>query len=139
MKQKKNIEILIYVLFPMIIGLIIYLTSRSNSIIFLKFLNLNFKKIDFAEWIKYNLIDGLWAFSISMLIQIIWDWKLNLQSIFWLILTFHISIFLELKIGTFDIKDLIFIVLGLFIPFVLSLLININNNNYEQKIIKFKK
>jgi hypothetical protein len=135
MKQKKNIEILIYVLFPMIIGIIIYLTSRSNSIIFLKFLNLSFKKIDFAHWIKYNLVDGLWAFSISMLIQIIWDWKLNLQSLFWLIVVFLISIFLEFKIGTFDIKDLIFIILGLFIPFVLTLLININNNNYEQKII----
>ena len=93
MKQKKNIEILIYVLFPMIIGIIIYLTSRSNSIIFLKFLNLSFKKIDFAHWIKYNLVDGLWAFSISMLIQIIWDWKLNLQSLFWLIVVFLISIF----------------------------------------------
>lgn len=116
---------MIYVLVPMIIGTIIYLTSRSNSIIFLKLINFEYGKIHLFEWIKYNLVDGLWALSISMLTQIIWEWKLNLQSIFWIIIIFFISIFLEFKIGTFDIKDLVFINLGLLIPFVYTIIINI--------------
>jgi hypothetical protein len=126
---------MVYVINPMIIGTIIYLISRSNSIFFLKILNLKLTKVEITHWVKYNLVDGLWAFSISALIQIIWNWRLNVQSILWNFAVVIIALYLEFYFGTFDFVDLIFLSLGLFLPILISLYNTIKNKNHEQEFI----
>ncbi len=135
MKYNKLICFMVYVINPMIIGTIIYLISRSNSIFFLKILNLKLTKVEITHWVKYNLVDGLWAFSISALIQIIWNWRLNVQSILWNFAVVIIALYLEFYFGTFDFVDLIFLSLGLFLPILISLYNTIKNKNHEQEFI----
>ncbi len=124
MSKKKLKELLFLVILPMILGLLIYILSRTNSIYFLKTINLKIDKLNFDYWIKYNLPDGLWAFSITSLILIIWNWKINFELLTWIIILTFCSILLELKFGTFDVFDIIFILIGILTPFIYTLKIN---------------
>ncbi|MCO5259858.1 MAG: hypothetical protein M9916_06910 [Crocinitomicaceae bacterium] len=111
-------NILYFVIFPLLLGTVIYVSTRTNNIYFLKALNLENSKISLPNWIMFNLPDGLWAFSFSSLIAIIWQNSIRKEYMFWLIFSCIVSIIIEISYGTFDLLDLIFILIGFLIPFI---------------------
>lgn len=111
-------NILYFVIFPLLLGTVIYVSTRTNNIYFLKVLNLENSKISLPNWIMFNLPDGLWAFSFSSLIAIIWQNSIRKEYMFWLIFSCIVSIIIEISYGTFDLLDLIFILIGFLIPFI---------------------
>lgn len=76
------------------------------------------------EWLLFSLPDGLWVFSYTTLILLIWKNKINIQNIFWIIIIPAIAVLSEIaqyyKLikGTFDIIDLTFYISGLIFPLI---------------------
>jgi hypothetical protein len=120
-----------------VLGCLIYLYLRRPPLIFQPLLGdemmlsvRNFSEAYFSsfyipDWIKYNLPDMLWMFSLIMIIFTLWDFKFTRQSIFWLALCYTSGLVLEfLQLfhflpGHFDIYDLIFMNIGAILPFFL--------------------
>ena len=77
------------------------------------------------DWFIYSFPDGIWIFSYVILMISIWNFKMNAQSIFWIIIIPIIAILSEIfqffgfVSGTFDIFDLMFYLLGFILPFIL--------------------
>lgn len=112
-------NIFLYVFSPIFFGVLIYIFSRTNNIYALKFLNFNNKKIEIPDWVNYNLVDGIWSFSLTMLIIIIWDWQVNKNSILWILVILVLSLLMEIEFGTFDWMDVLFLIIGFLLPFFL--------------------
>lgn len=114
-----------------------FLNIENQIFIARKFLN-----FELPNWFIFNFPDGLWIFSYSFLMLKIWNFKLNLESSFWIFVMPFIAIvseilqFFKIIPGTFDIWDLNFYVLGTFLPLILNqkLIFNFKYINYEQKI-----
>ncbi|KPH10861.1 hypothetical protein [Chryseobacterium sp. ERMR1:04] len=111
-------SILLSVIIPLLIGTVIYLVARDRSVYFLKILHLNPHTIALPGWIKFNLPDGLWAFALSSLISIVWKEDSSKNYYLWFIIVSVLSILMEVLYGTFDIKDIAFISVGLILPFL---------------------
>ncbi|SDI36015.1 hypothetical protein SAMN05421846_106256 [Chryseobacterium taeanense] len=140
----------------LVFGTAIYILFRSSSLkIFnwLEVLNIDFLSSDFRkfsishiesfpDWFLYSLPDGLWITSYTCLIIYIWNFKIKLQSIFWISIIPFIAISSEIGQGvdfvqgTFDSLDLLFYVLGFIIPLILIFKKNIINSNTMNKILK---
>ena len=132
--------------FPIILGVIIYIFFRSNSLILFKWLNTIFpiSKIEpireyallltpyLPDWFLFSLPDGLWMFSFVCFVFSIWGNKLNINTVFWIVFVFLISISHEFGQlfnyfpGTFDIHDITFYLLGVLIPILLFTNLNIS-------------
>ncbi len=145
--KKKTISISLYlffVLFPLFFGGIIYLLFRSDILLmfkWIKYFGLNYW-INFLKeyvgvykpllpnWFVYSLPDGLWVFSYTFLMILIWKDDKSRIRFFFIVFSFLLSIvlefgqFLELIPGIFDFNDIIFIILGYLIPIY-----------YEKKIV----
>ena len=117
----------------------IYILFRSSSLRFFKWIN-KFRLLktveDFREgtsqlkemlpnWILYSLPDGLWIFSYTTLILLIWNNTITKINIIWLVVLFTMIVIHELGQlcnifkGTFDISDLVFYIAFAIVPFVL--------------------
>jgi hypothetical protein len=148
MNRIKNI--LTYVLFPIIIGGLIYIVSRSKSLkMFDWFEKINlsneigiirdyFSSVQLPNWVIYNLPDLLWVFSFTSLLFIIWNKRIEKENIPYLLFPTGIGVLSEfgqlfsIINGTFDIMDVIFYVFG-----GLSSILIISKfkiNNYEKTI-----
>ena len=133
---------------PLMIGGLIYLAFRSDtllmfkwanamsldsSIIFLRELNLSNNLL--PEWFLYSLPDGLWMFSYISLTLLVWGNKITMQNVFWIFIIPIIAIFSEIGQalqfipGTYDTTDLIFYGLGTILPLII----------YNKLILKTKK
>lgn len=134
---------------PVIVGGLIYLTYRTETLIMFDWFN----QIGFADtigflrsnqqlqnliipnWIKFSLPDALWLFSFNYVLLTLWDFNVNSQSVFWLFLAPIIGLFSEIGqllgvvSGTFDLLDLALLLIATLIPFIL-----VNN----LKLIKYK-
>ena len=124
-------------LFTLIIGGLIYVLFRVESLKMFKFFDLfsigtqidkiRVYTIPYSEylpnWFLFSLPDGLWIFSYTSLVLYIWKNKLKKENIFWVLIVPFISIFSELGQifniipGTFDLIDLIFYLMGFLLPF----------------------
>lgn len=133
MNRKQVFQIFIFTILPLVLGSLVYLLSRSNSTYFVNFLSLKNEKIFLPEFIRFNMIDGLWAFSISSLLNIIWNWEYKKPLLFWLLSLITISTIFEIALGTFDIIDLFLILTGILFPIFLSNIFNLKTLNYEKK------
>jgi len=77
------------------------------------------------NFIKYSLADGLWIFSYTSAMLILWDNKVTTKNIFWLALlptigiTTEIAQFFGFLNGTFDIADVLCYMAGFFSPIIL--------------------
>lgn len=128
--NKRKVFIL-FVLVPIIIGTLIYIFFRPDSLLINKLTKMVFSENFFQkasfnfgqENLVLNLIiysgtDALWVFSYTFLILIIWDFEIKRQNLFWLImglllgLISEIGQFFHFIVGTFDLFDLIFYVIG---------------------------
>jgi|LakMenEpi03Aug12_release.lakeMendotaPanAssembly.Ray.scaffolds.fasta_scaffold458926_1 hypothetical protein len=113
-------NIFLFVILPLILGYFIYNCLREElSGLMLSFFypcmcvyiksSLNLNTIYY--WIKYNLPDGLWAFSFGSFLYLSFS---GLRRKIYLILGFIVAILMEILQpvfinGTFDIIDLLFI------------------------------
>ena len=121
-------------------GGIIYIAFRSSSIILFKWIdyialidpveNLRIVTLPYKEylpdWFLYSLPDGLWMFSYSCIVLVIWKRKITKYSLLWLLSLPMISILFEVLQyydyfnGTFDIIDIIFFIFGSLLPILIN-------------------
>lgn len=125
-----------YSLVPLLIGGLTYIGLRTESLRMFKWIKMislesevgHFRNIMsnfspyFPQWVKFSLPDGLWMFSYTSVILIIWEGQINRASIIWLglipivAITSEIFQLLGLLTGTFDWFDFVFYLLGFCIP-----------------------
>ena len=127
----------IHVLFPIFIGIIIYLFFRGveghlvewmNTLGFIDINSIRLKTLPVIEklpvWFKYNLSDALWMYSLSSCVFLLFEKKIKETGSVKFFLIPLIGIIFELlqKIefvpGTFDYSDMI----SYFIAYILSIL-----------------
>ncbi len=141
-------HIILFVLTPIIFGGLIYLLTRPDSLLMFDWLN----KIGLAEniailrsklrindflqnWIIYNSPAWIWTFSLTVLLGIIWNYKINKDSLVVLLTPTFLGILseilqkTELINGTFDFIDLFLYLIG-----GISGLLIIKSINYKHKI-----
>ncbi len=108
---------IIHVFFPLIVGSLIYVYLRCSNVFFVGVLEHTCPKVIWADWIKYSLPDGLWVYSLTSLMIIIWKsytWK----SFIWICSGLLIAIISEfcqsigVFPGTYDSLDIIFYLLA---------------------------
>lgn len=135
--------ILVHVISPLVIGGILYVVFRTKSLkMFSWFDSIGFNtQISFLReyaiplksllpsWVYFSLPDGLWVYSFTSIILLIWEGEIN----YWLIIPFTTGILVEVMqgfsfIGTFDWIDFIFSIFGFFF----SIIINNKNKNHAQ-------
>jgi hypothetical protein len=118
------IRFVIHVFFPLVAGSLVYLTLRCSNVLFVGILENICCKYSCTEviladwdWIKYNLPDGLWVYSLTSLMIIIWKsytWK----SLIWICSGLLIAIisefcqFIGVFPGTYDPIDIVFYLLA---------------------------
>lgn len=130
------------------VGGAIYILTRPDSLLmfdwFTKFgineyiiklrygINLN-KYLN--DWIIYNSPAWIWSFSFTFLLGVVWQYKINRESIFFLLVPLLLGVISEILQltgmikGTFDFIDLIMNIIGWF-----SGLFLIRITNYKFKI-----
>jgi hypothetical protein len=124
---------------PVIVGGLIYLTYRTDSLLMFGWFNKIglsdtidllrsnqlLQNLTIPNWIKFSLPDALWLFSFNYILLTLWNFNLNRQSAFWLFLAPTIGLFSEigqligLVPGTFDLVDLLLLLIATLIPFLL--------------------
>ena len=132
--MKYRIGVLFFIITCLLSGTIIYAFARPGTIYLNQCLDQifgdNFHQnlssmisgFDIPGWIIYSLPDALWMMALITLILFIWDFKLNVRSIPWIVsailtgLTLEIFQGFHLIRGTFDINDLILIVIAAICP-----------------------
>ncbi|REG88254.1 hypothetical protein [Algoriphagus antarcticus] len=122
---------------PVILGGLIYLTYRTDSLVMFGWFNeiglsdkigllrsnYQLQNLTIPNWIKFSLPDALWLFSFTYITLIIWENKINRESVFWIFFAPMIGIFSEvgqltgLIPGTFDKIDLILLIIATILPF----------------------
>ena len=120
----------------------IYICNRSFDMILYKWLNINTSNVIFSylqqhavplpDWALYNLPDGLWLFSYTLLIDAIWS-KNNIKYYFigiitLLILILEIAQMMHIFPGTGDILD----IASYLIALIIYSLYNIITYRYEK-------
>jgi hypothetical protein len=141
--------LLLNVILPLFTGGFIYLLFRSERLImfdWIRFLgfkeSLDLLRNDFnslksfiPNWVLFSLPDGLWVYSFSSAIIIIWN---DNRKVLILLLTFPLIFgpavellqFFKLFKGTFDIIDLTLTI----VAFIISVNINLKSNQYENQV-----
>jgi|SRR5690554_48677 len=134
---------------PTFLGGLIYLVYRNDSLemfnwfeqinlgSFVNFLRTNefLQNLSLPAWVKYSLPNALWLFSFTYLLLLIWNFKINKQSILWVFIApvigvaFEVGQFFKLVSGTFDINDLFLLTLAAILPF--SLMLNLKTTKYK--------
>ena len=104
--------------------------------------NISFlKTMKVPSWILFSLPDALWLYALTTLIIFIWQRKLSIHSLPWILfcpfIAFATEIGQGLKVipGTFDIKDII----AYSIAIIISYCHLVNYNHLPNKLITIKK
>ncbi|MFZ1677923.1 MAG: hypothetical protein WAT91_11650 [Saprospiraceae bacterium] len=137
MKNLTKVRLLVVV--SLCLGIIIYAGTRSEMLFLNQFFSSvggHYIRIFFHDvigqihipyWIIYSLPDALWMLALMMTILMIWNFKLDAKSIPWIIGSVSIGLFFEfgqalhIITGTFDVTDLLFILIGASIPVLFTL------------------
>jgi len=130
-------ELFLHVILPVILGASIYLLFRTTDLLMFHWLrSLGFwsqvlsireivSQIHLSNWILYSLPDGIWVYSSTYLMMMIWRKDLSFTSRIWISAPVTCAIVTEILqvtrtiSGSFDFLDLEFNVLA----FQLSLII----------------
>lgn len=137
-------KILIHVISPLITGGLLYVLFRSTTLRmfhWFEFLGLkscvsilrqyvNPIKSSIPSWVYFSLPDGLWVYSFTSIILIIWHSKITL----WVLIPFSSGVIVEILqkyfiTGTFDWLDFIFSIIGFFLSIFI---LNKNKKNHVQ-------
>jgi hypothetical protein len=144
---RKLLFILLFCIFPIVFGGLIYLGFRSSSLLMFKWFNfIGFKKIidnyrfyilplkdNLPEWFYLSLPDGIWVFSLTTSLIVYWEFDYTSVKI-WLLFPLILGIAVEILQyffifpGTFDILDLILSIIG----FTLSLIFLIKKSKHYE-------
>lgn len=149
-----NNRLTLTVLLPLLIGAMIYILFRDDSIKmfswfekigiggFLKIFRESISNQSYIpKWIIFSLPDALWAFSFTNIMLIMWQDKITKSSVLWILLAPAIAILSEvgqaLKIvhGTFDILDLILLFIFSIAPILHNYIVIKPKNNEKAKLI----
>ncbi len=121
-------------------GILIYSISRPDTIYINRWiadlisdrsrgiLHSIYQNVHLPGWIIYSLPDALWMSALTLMILMVWNFRLNGKSIVWIGLAIISGFLFEclqvfhLIRGTFDPVDLVFMFLGAFLPISISLL-----------------
>jgi len=132
--MKKNIVAFLFIALPLLTGEVLYAAYRSDSIYLNQFLETTSngllseflqslsETINLPHWVIYSLPDGLWMLALVVLVLAIWDFKLDMRSLPWLAIAVLSGVMFEMfqglaiLSGTFDVTDLILILVSAFIP-----------------------
>lgn len=132
--MKSNTLFLLLVFASLCLGVLIYATTRSDVLYLNQWLaSLGFSPVkiflsgilplsSLPHWIRYSLPDGLWMLALTLCILMIWNLKLNKQSLPWIGLTLLFGIGFEIFqgfhwiAGSFDVMDLWLMMLGVLLP-----------------------
>ncbi len=135
----KAYHFFLFVLFPIIMGGLIYVLFRSDKLLmfrWFKIIGINqlviflrntafIKATIVPNWIKYSLPDGLWVFSYVSLMILIWGCEISKTTAFWIFIIPAIAILSEFgqlfKIvpGTFDFNDIAVYLFSTLSPIIL--------------------
>lgn len=128
----KKTELFFGVFIPLMIGTIIYIYfSGSERWIFYiipKTSILNY--FNTPSWLVHNIPDGLWAFSLTYLILMIWDNKINLYSMLFVLTAILLGSSMEflqhfsIIKGTYDPIDIVFLTIFGTAGVILNQLVN---------------
>lgn len=132
-------KLIYHVFIPLLIGILIYIMFRSNQLRMFnwfevikidKFLNRIRDVSMLAQgfvpgWIKYSLPDGLWSYSFSSSISLLWNSEtkpIHLQNFLFLVVigTEVLQLF-RFAGGTFDLLDILFCISGVYLGLKLSI------------------
>ncbi|MFV0530474.1 MAG: hypothetical protein ACK5MD_03455 [Flavobacteriales bacterium] len=112
-----------YIIFPLFISLVIYTFFRSENIIINQIIHDFYPKshqfsFNFSDFLIYNLPQGLWVFSTTLISKNLYVKKFNL-AFSPLIFSFYIEIiqYFHFTNGTFDYWDLITALFGFLIAY----------------------
>ncbi len=134
--RNKKVQILFH-LSSIILGGLLYICFRTPNLLMFKWasvLHLNnvityfrsncISTYHISDWIIFSLPDGLWMFSGTTLLLLVWNNEITTKNLYWLLLLPFCAIFsellqgLHLLRGTYDWVDIIAYVIG----FILSVL-----------------
>ena len=135
--MNKKSKTITHIIIPMLIGGFIYILFREDNLLMFNWFNsLGMKNlIDFFQehtllknlipnWIKFSLPDGIWIYSLTSLMLIIWYKDSSKTKYIWLLIGPILGISAELGQlinivpGTFDNTDLIFCLIASITPFI---------------------
>lgn len=111
----------IHVVIPVLAGGFIYFLGRNNDLILYDWfpaLQVFKHNVNLPNWVKYNLPDGIWMYSVTSLMVFLWQKKVNYNSLGWIISGIIIAVVIEFfqKFGffpgTFDWMDLCFYIIA---------------------------
>ncbi|MDY0077381.1 MAG: hypothetical protein RBR87_08905 [Bacteroidales bacterium] len=145
--MKKNMmHIILFVALPILFGGLIYILTRPDRLLMFDWFNKigigeniaklrheNDLKNYLQNWIIYNSPAWIWTFSLTVLLGIIWNYKIEKDSVIVLLIPSLLGILSEIlqktKLinGTFDPIDLSFYIIGGFSGFLLIISLNINH------------
>jgi len=131
-------NIIIHVIIPMIIGGLLYILYRDNSLLmFYWFRSLGIENFiilmrenvllvnKIPNWVIFNLPNGIWIYSLTSLMLIIWYKDINKLKYIWLAIgpiigiSAEIGQFIHILPGTFDTTDLILCFFAGIAPFII--------------------
>jgi hypothetical protein len=78
------------------------------------------------EVLKYSLPDGLWMFAVMSIQLWIWDRQINAHTILWMTIVYIICLaneglqLFDFSPGTFDVNDLLFMMVGGLLPIMIE-------------------
>ena len=143
------LKLFIHVVMPMILGGFLYILFREDSIVMFDWYNsLGFESIIYhfrenintnihlPKWIVYSLPDGIWIYSLTSLMLIIWYKDSSKTKYIWFLIGPILGISAELGQlinivpGTFDNTDLIFCLIASITPFIFFH----HNNNFQKGV-----
>jgi hypothetical protein len=127
----------IHILLPLIIGGMIYICFRSTDLLMFSWFDMiglaeNIPQLrertfylrgGIPDWVLYSLPDGAWVWSITSFYTFLWHRCSSFESTFWITLGLCLGLGgelgqgLGLVPGTFDIVDLLLIVLSFLVPY----------------------
>ena len=128
-----------HAIIPIIFGGIIYLLFRSDSLMMFRWADaLGVKPVlddmrvycttiqmGSLNWLFFSLPYGLWVYSFTSFMLIIWGLKFSKHSIFWISIGPLLALYGEIGQafgvvrGTFDPTDLLFCLIGSILPVVI--------------------
>ena len=136
-----------HVIIPITFGGIIYLLFRVDSLMMFRWADAagikpaldNIRiycmtmQMDSLSWFFFSLPDGLWVYSFTSFMLIVWDLKFSRHSILWitigpiLALGGEIGQAFGVVKGTYDSTDLVLCLIGSVLPVIIILRANKNN------------
>ncbi|MEY4702978.1 MAG: hypothetical protein RIR96_875 [Bacteroidota bacterium] len=142
---------ILHIIFPIFIGVILYLVFSSTNLIFYKWVQIeHFENILFSirestskirelqpKWVMSFLPDALWSYSFTSSLVICWNFYNNYKVIFLFFLPFFTGVTIEImqfeKIipGTADYYDIIAYLIGTKLSLII--LQNVKTNYYEKE------